>query len=100
MTADAVRIMDEEYQSQIARGESRLSAAKRKARQMWDSESEVLIALDDYTITADDIKSLVQLRRLAMSCQHYSPAILQQAVMTALDGMNERVIEFAFDSID
>lgn len=94
-----IRQADEQYQRSLERGEAVAAEAKARAYDAWYDQQEMLLALDDYCLTADDIKAIAALRRLAFAGP-ISPAVFQQAILTALAGMNERVVEYAQDMIE
>lgn len=94
-----IRQADEQYQRSLERGEAIRSAALERASDIWRDDKAIVIALDDYCLTADDIKAIAALRRLAFAGP-ISPAVFQQAILTALAGMRERVIEYAQDLIE
>lgn len=94
-----VRAMSNEYSDRIERGEAIHSAAQERAREIWRDEKAIVIALDDYCLSDDDIRALAKLRVLA-SADHLSPAVLQQQIELVTSGMNERVVEHAQDLIE
>lgn len=97
---DPIRIADEAYQRSLERGEALVAKAKARADDAWYDQQEMLLALDDYCLDSRDIQAIQSLRYLAMATQPISPAVYQQAILTALAGMNERVIEYAQDLIE
>lgn len=100
MTADPIRIADEAYQRSLERGEAVAAEAKTRAADVWYDQQELLLALDDYCLDRRDIQAIQSLHYLAMAVQPISPAVYQQAILTALAGMNERVIEHVTDTIE
>lgn len=97
--ARPIRAADADYQDRLDRGEERFAAAQERASDIWLDDKAIVVALDDYCLTADDVKAIAALRRLAFAGP-ISPAVFQQAILTALAGMNERVIEYAQDLIE
>lgn len=95
-----IRQADEQYQNSLERGEYIAEKAKIRAADVWYDQKELLLALDDYCLTANDIKAIQSLHYLATASQPISPAVFQQAILTALAGMNERVTEYAQDLIE
>ena len=100
MTADPIRQADEQYQRSLERGEAIRSAAQERAADAWYDQKELLLALDDYCLDRRDIQAIQSLHYLAMTTRPVSPAVFQQAILTALAGMNERVIEYVTDKIE
>lgn len=92
-----IRQADEAYQVALERGETMLTQAKLKAREMWTDDRHAQIALEDYVLTTDDIKAMASLRTLAMAPMSVSPAVLQAAILKATDGMNDCMVSQAFD---
>lgn len=99
MSADPIRQADEHYQRSLERGEAIAEKAKIRAADVWYDQKELLLALDDYRLTADDIKAIAALRRLAFAGP-ISPALFQHSILVALAGMNDRVVEYAQDLIE
>lgn len=94
-----IRQADEQYQRSLERGEAIRSAAQERASDIWLDDKAIVVALDDYCLTADDIKAIAALRRLAFAGP-ISPALFQHSILVALAGMNERVVEHAQDLIE
>lgn len=99
MTADPIRIADEEYQRSLERVEALAEEAKARAADVWYDQQELLLALDDYCLDSRDIQAIQNLHHLATAMNPISPAVYQHAILTALAGMDERVIEYAQDLI-
>lgn len=95
-----IRQADEQYQRSLERGEAVAAEARARADDAWYDQQEMLLALDDYCLDSRDIQAIQSLRYLAMATQPISPAVYQQAILTALAGMNERVTEYAQDLIE
>lgn len=95
-----IRQADEQYQRSLERGEAIAEEAKIRAADAWYDQKELLLALDDYCLDSRDIKAIQSLYYLATASQPISPAVFQQAILTALAGMNERVIEHVTDKIE
>lgn len=95
-----IRQADEQYQRSLERGEAIRSAAQERAADAWYDREELLLALDDYCLDRRDIQAIQSLHYLATASRPISPAVFQQAILTALAGMNERVIEYAQDLIE
>lgn len=95
-----IRQADEQYQRSLERGEAIAEEAKIRAADAWYDQKELLLALDDYCLGSRDIQAIQSLYYLATASQPISPAVFQQAILTALAGMNERVTEYAQDLIE
>lgn len=95
-----IRAADNDYQDGLERGEAIAEEAKIRAADAWYDQKELLLALDDYCLTADDIKAIQSLYYLATASQPISPSVFQQAILTALAGMHDRVVEYAQDLIE
>lgn len=100
MTTDPIRIANEEYQRSLERGEAVAAEAELRAADVWSDRKELLLALDDYCLDRRDIQAIQSLRHLAKATKPISPAVYQQAILTALAGMDERVIEHVTDKIE
>ncbi len=94
-----VRAMSNEYSDRIERGEAIRSAAQERARDVWRDEKAIVVALDDYCLTDEDIQALAKLRILA-SAEQISPSLLQHEILLATERMSERVTEYAQDLIE
>lgn len=95
-----IRQADEQYQHSLERGEYIAEKAKDRAADVWYDQKELLLALDDYCLDSRDMQAMQSLYYLATASQPISPAVFQQAILTALAGMNERVTEYAQDLIE
>lgn len=95
-----IRQADEQYQRSLERGEYIAEKAKARAADVWYDQKELLLALDDYCLDSRDIQAIQSLLYLATATRPVSPAVFQQAILTALAGMNERVTEYAQDLIE
>lgn len=94
-----IRAADADYQDRLDRGEERFASAQERASDIWRDDKAIVVALDDYCLTADDIKAIAALRRLAFAGP-ISPALFQHSILVALAGMNDRVVEYAQDLIE
>lgn len=95
-----IRQADEQYQRSLERGEAIAEEAKIRAADAWYDQKELLLALEDYCLDSRDIQAIQSLLYLATASQSISPSVFQQAILTALAGMNERVTEYAQDLIE
>lgn len=95
-----IRAADNDYQDSLDRGEAIAEKSKIRAADAWYDQKELLLALDDYCLDRRDIQAIQSLYYLATASQPISPAVFQQAILTALAGMNERVTEYAQDLIE